>query len=632
MADEPLFQDAVEALRSGDKARARQLLTDLLKADQNNATYWVWMSASVDTAKERIYCLQTALKLDQNNAAAKRGLVLLGAIPADETVQPFPLNRPRAWEEKLLLEHEQPKPRGVAALRANPALRLAGFVTIGILVIGLAVAGFLSPRGAGFTRPATNNTSGPSPTFTLTPTFINQPGNVPPTGTGPAPLSDLLAVPYTATPLYVSTPRPPQSQDVYRGVKSAYAKSDWDEVIRGMEQIATIEPESADPWYYIGEAYRFKGNYERAYEAYGNALKINPNLGAAYVGLARTNLRRDPNADVEFLLDEAINVDPNFGEAYLERAKAKIAKNNLDGAIIDLQSADQRLPNSPLVYYQLARAYRAQGEDELALNAAQRANELDVTLLPVYLLLAEIYVDNNQYAEAEKPLQTYLTYESDNAPGYALLGKIHYIKGEYKDAVTDLSKAVSLDPQQRSPYLYRLLSNVELGNADAAKQDIPKALQFYPNSFDANLAQVRVDYMQGRLGDAYLHIQATLALAETDEQKAQLFYWGGIVHEKRNEPSVAADYWQKLLNLPASATTPQVRAEVQKRLGSLVTPTYTPTPGKRTPTPTRTSTPKGTASRTPTPGKTSTPLATATVDTVTAASTPTRTPTPTKTP
>ncbi|MBI5963754.1 MAG: hypothetical protein HY863_09795, partial [Chloroflexi bacterium] len=68
-----MFQDAVNALRRGEKTRAKDLLTLLLKADQNNSTYWVWLSASVDNTKERIYCLQTALKLDPENGTAKRG-------------------------------------------------------------------------------------------------------------------------------------------------------------------------------------------------------------------------------------------------------------------------------------------------------------------------------------------------------------------------------------------------------------------------------------------------------------------------------------------------------------------------------------------------------------------------------
>ena len=110
--DDTMFQDAVDALRRGDKPRAKELITLLLKTDQNNPTYWVWLSAAVDNSKERIYCLQTALKLDPENGTAKRGLILLGALTPDESVQPFPMNCPRAWEEKLLLANEKPKERG----------------------------------------------------------------------------------------------------------------------------------------------------------------------------------------------------------------------------------------------------------------------------------------------------------------------------------------------------------------------------------------------------------------------------------------------------------------------------------------------------------------------------------------
>jgi hypothetical protein len=72
------------------RSRAKELLTLLLKTDQNNPTYWIWLSAAVDAPKERIYCLQTALKLDPENGTAKRGLILLGALAPDETVPAVP--------------------------------------------------------------------------------------------------------------------------------------------------------------------------------------------------------------------------------------------------------------------------------------------------------------------------------------------------------------------------------------------------------------------------------------------------------------------------------------------------------------------------------------------------------------
>ena len=136
MADDVVLQEAVDALRDGNKARAREMLTELIKHDQNNVEYWVWLSGAMETPKEKVYCLQTAIKLDPENVAAKRGLTLLGVLPADENVPPFSLNRPRTWEEKLLLAHEKPKLKGWAAVRASPVFRL-GLI---VLLVG-AIAG-----------------------------------------------------------------------------------------------------------------------------------------------------------------------------------------------------------------------------------------------------------------------------------------------------------------------------------------------------------------------------------------------------------------------------------------------------------------------------------------------------------
>ncbi len=127
------------------KSAPRKFSRFCLKRIRIIPTYWVWLSASVDNTKERIYCLQTALKLDPENGTAKRGLILLGALAPDESVQPFPMNRPRAWEEKLLLAHEKPKERGFRAVMKSPVVRLMGVAVIGAGLIAVVLFGFVLP-------------------------------------------------------------------------------------------------------------------------------------------------------------------------------------------------------------------------------------------------------------------------------------------------------------------------------------------------------------------------------------------------------------------------------------------------------------------------------------------------------
>ena len=95
-----LLQQAVEAIRQEQFARARDILTKLLRTDQNNPDYWVWMSAAMETQKERLYCLQTAFKMDPTNSAARRGLILMGPLPPDDSIQPLPMDHTRACDSQ----------------------------------------------------------------------------------------------------------------------------------------------------------------------------------------------------------------------------------------------------------------------------------------------------------------------------------------------------------------------------------------------------------------------------------------------------------------------------------------------------------------------------------------------------
>ena len=621
MAEDTMFQEAVDALREGDKAKAKDLLTQLLKTDQNNITYWIWLSAAVESTKERIYCLQTAFQLDPENATAKRGLILLGALPPDESVQPFPLNRPRLWDEKLALASDRPKEKlTLRSAITGPTGRLIGFGVVGIAVIAVVVFGLILPNSSRL-APRIFFTPGPSPTYTLTPTFVNATEQAP-AGRGTlVPLAELLDAPLTPTPLYVNTPREPQSIDNFRVVKSAYEKQDWDTVISGMEEIARNEPTAADPYYYIGEAYRFKGDFRSALEAYNQALRIDPNFGPAYLGLARARLLQDPNANVVALYEEAIKRDPNFGEVYLDRAVFYLNHQEPELALADLTTAERLLPGSPLVYYYEARAQLVLDDLNKAEVAALKANQADPTMLSVYFTLGEIYLAQGQYAKAIDVLQTYVGYETRSATARAMIGEAYYRAGDCKTAIEALSAAISMDSRQRQAYLYRGLCYVEVGNADAAVSDLERS----PNdNFEPNLALMRAYMLQEHFGDAYLQGEKVLSLAETDEEKALAYYWRGLNFEKREEPDNAANSWQELLNLPRSAVSSQMRTEAQKHFyaARTATPSFTPSPtktGTRTPTSTRTLPPTKTPIPSRTPTSTRTP-------------TPTKTPTPSRTP
>ena len=602
-----LLEQAIEALRQSDKAGAKDILTRLIKANQANATYWIWMSAAVDTLKERVYCLETALKLDPENGVAKRGLVILGALPPDENTKPFPLNRPRAWEEQLHLAHENPR----GGFFANPATRLAGVVLTGAALIVAAYLVFFIPRTATFrSRPAA--TTGPSPTFTFTPTLILAgPGD----GTPgiPTPLAVLLGVSYTPTPAYVNTPRPPESADLFRAAQAELGKGNWDEYFREMEQIRENEPQAADIPYYIGEGYRLQGNCTQALASYNESLKISTTFAPAYLGLARARLCIDPGADTRQLYSAAIQADPGYGEAYLERANFYMGRKDFKSALLDLKQAEHLMPGSALVQLGFTQAYLLQGDNASALEAARKANSIDLTLLPSYYYLGRAYMVNEQYAEAIRPLQIYLIYETRDGSAYAMLGQALTETQDYSSAIDALNQALRLDPSQVQCYVYRGTAYLRTDNLAGAEVNFKRATDYFPDSFDVNIGLTEIYYRNGTYGTAYLRAETAKSKAANDSELALAIYWRALSQEGRQSYGDAIKDWQTLLAMPTSATTEQMRLEAQNHLRSIIPPTETPKGllPSSTPTSTATNRPGNTATlapgfKSPTPSSTAT--------------------------
>jgi tetratricopeptide (TPR) repeat protein len=579
-----MLREAQDAVRQGDRARARDLLTRLLKADQTNAVYWVWLSTVVDSAKERLYCLQTALKLDPENAAAKRGLTILGGLAPDEAVPPFPLNRPRSWEDAIAIPREETeKRRGWA----NPVVRV--FIILGLLAAagGLFLGGYnlFRPGGA---VPFILRTSTPRPTFTVSNTPTNTPlfRTATPTFLGPTPLSYFLAATYTATPLYVITEHPVLTSNSFESGLRFLAAGQYETARVQFEQVLQNEPDAVDAYYYIGESYRFEQKYEKARDAYQQAIEINPGFAPAFLGRARASLGLNPEADVKSDLDNAVALDPQFAEAYIERGAYLIARGSHSAALSDLETALELTPDSPLAWMYLAQAQLEAGDAEEALQSALKANQLDLTLIPVYLTLAQAYVATGQTAEAAAVLQTYTVYEPEDVSVFLTLGAAYNAVGDYQSAVNVLSRYIDENPRSAEAYFQRGLAYLNLDNPKLAEQDFKKAVGYDPVDFDAHLGLARAYFEQDKPGDAYVQAETNaLPLAKTNQTKAQCYYWEAIFLEAIPDKAGADAYWRRLLQLPADAMPEEWRNTAFDELG--VTPTYTATP-RPSKTPTKT--------------------------------------------
>ena len=75
---EEYLKQAIEAIKSGDKATGKRLLIDeVIRTNPRNEQAWLWMTQAVEADEDRMNYLRHVLKINPNNEAAKRGLTAL---------------------------------------------------------------------------------------------------------------------------------------------------------------------------------------------------------------------------------------------------------------------------------------------------------------------------------------------------------------------------------------------------------------------------------------------------------------------------------------------------------------------------------------------------------------------------
>jgi tetratricopeptide (TPR) repeat protein len=606
--------EAIAAARAGERARAREILGRLLRGDSANPEYWIWLSAVTDTDRERIYCLESALRLDPTNRAAIRGLALLGA------------RTPKPAEIAAAVRVPRRKAASAAArasgIQAIPRTWiLAGGAVVGLLVVGTAVLAVLSivlPRllpGPNPTLPPET----PTPTATpvnLTPTITPTPipvetriyrTPVPPEATA-TPLLYLVPMTPTPSPFYGLAQHP---YEAYSSGVRAFLSGQYPESISLFDQVLAIDPSLADVQYLRGEAFRLLGDYPNAIGAYDQAVQLNEAFAPAYLGRGRAilanRLRQNPNLGAEGLPNDfalAIERDPFLADAYLDPASFYASRRIWLKAEETLLQALSTGLTTPLIYIRLSEAQINLLKYEEALRNAIEGSANDPTLLEGYFAVGRAYVEADMHASGLWPLMTYTLYRSDDPDGWAYLGIAQFAAGDPQAAFDSAMRALTID--ERNSLAYTVLGLVYLawGENQAAIDNLLRASQFGVVGYDGLFALGRAYYGTGDFANSLDYLNAAIEKANAEEPElrprekmiADAYVYRALIYEAN--PDLLNDAilnWTWILELEGSS--PEARAMAEQHLAVLtgmataaaLTETPIPTvvvatPGPETPT------------------------------------------------
>jgi tetratricopeptide (TPR) repeat protein len=594
-AEEKMFQEARSAIEEGNRTRGKDLLTRLLKQNQGNPDYWLWMSGVVDSIKERRYCLNQTLKLDPQNKLARRGLIMLGDLPADESLAiPFEAQK-RKWQLPPLGPVEKPAPK-VPWLKVG--LSFVGLVAVIILIVWAIQSNRLwlfrgrNMAAFGTAVPTPTYPASPTTTITLTPRIIE-----------PTAPWNILQSTYTPTPIYVFTPHP--IVEAFSIAMRNYQRDNWLEAIKYFNQALQSQKDAPDIYYHLGEAYFQIGELRNALTAYEEAININPDFAPGYYGRAKINLLREDSIElaIEDLLI-SVDLDPDYGEAYLALLQAYVKEGDIESAREYLDDVEILLPNTPLLDLAKGRIALSENEFNLAIDYTEKALEKDLTLLDAYKFLGEIFqVSGNPKASLE-PLLIYARYNTSFDPeAEILLSTAYAANDKFEEAINLLNEILERDPTYDEGFTQRGVIYTAMEEYQKAFEDYAQAFKLAPKSFKACITLSEANFPLKKPGNAYQQASECQKLAKNDRELAHMFFVRAIaLEELKND--VAQRDWERMLELDTEAILPEWKATAEFYLNQYYTatpsPSETPSPTSSTRTVLPTTTPTKTQTIKPT--------------------------------
>jgi|HigsolmetaAR201D_1030396.scaffolds.fasta_scaffold04042_4 hypothetical protein len=105
MMDQPLFCEAQQAARRGDRAAAYRLFRRTLLEDPTNVSAWLEMSELVDDLARKIDCLERALTLDPSNQRTRETLEQLRSMQCMLVTPPIAASSERSVPPRKLGAH-----------------------------------------------------------------------------------------------------------------------------------------------------------------------------------------------------------------------------------------------------------------------------------------------------------------------------------------------------------------------------------------------------------------------------------------------------------------------------------------------------------------------------------------------
>ena len=253
--------------------------------------------------------------------------------------------------------------------------------------------------------------------------------------------------------LYYPKTLPRPEDELYLAVAQVQNQSNLNEGIgRLASAIEKYRPDRAEYYLQLADAWRDRGNPDRAIPMYEEALRRSPSSIPALQSMARSLMSlREPARAVEIL------------------------KRALETAPRDAPSWDM-----------LGTAYAEQSKVSDAMAVFQKAIELDDTMPEGYNSLGGVLLAIHDLARSEPMLRKAIALDPNYTQAHNNLANLLSVTGRFEEARYHFEAALRVRPNNSAARYEYAVALARAGRRDEAQQSLERALQVDPNSADTH--------------------------------------------------------------------------------------------------------------------------------------------------
>jgi tetratricopeptide (TPR) repeat protein len=237
----------------------------------------------------------------------------------------------------------------------------------------------------------------------------------------------------------------------------------------GAAQAAYAQPLTAESHVAEGSRYALQRQYDKAVDAFKQALRVDPGMAAAHLGLGSAYHNMGRLADALEPLTAAVRLEPQNAVAHLNLGITLAALRRPEDAMIALNEAKRLNPQSARIHNEVGNVlHNSFGQMNGALAAYQEAARLDPSVPAVHHNIGLMLMRLGRFDQAIAPFTEALRLDPEYRNARYHLGHAYTQLGRYVEAIDSWTKFLELVPNGTEALHNRAWNYMYAGGQGAA--------------------------------------------------------------------------------------------------------------------------------------------------------------------